>query len=179
MLLYMVQGAIWYMDVGPMCEKLWWLLFWGFWLVLSQLCVTWLVEVENWMLATRVRSQASASARMSICCLALVGKSVVTLTAPGGVHLAAAVAAAVSCADRLFHPSCSACSCTRSSLQSLGMRLLSSLLSAPGVVPLPNSCWRMKVVLSGPLDPVFMVGKQVAAAAVGLSIGSTNTPAAL
>ena len=30
-----------------MCEKLWWVLFWGFWLVLSQVCVTWLVDVEN------------------------------------------------------------------------------------------------------------------------------------
>ena len=65
--------------------------------MLSQVCVTWLVDVENCRLATRVRSQASASARMSICCLALVGKSVLALIAPGGVHFADAVAAACSC----------------------------------------------------------------------------------
>ena len=35
---------------------------------------------------------------MSICCLALVGKSVLALIAPGGVHFADAVAAACSCA---------------------------------------------------------------------------------
>src|SRR5215831_7865632 len=98
MLLYWVHGAIWNNEVGPMCEKVWWIWFWGACVVLSHVCVTWLVEVENWMLATRVRSQASASARMSICILALLGKSVVTVGAPGGVHLAAAAAAAWICA---------------------------------------------------------------------------------
>ena len=37
----------------------------------------------------------------------------------------------------------------------------------------------MKLVLSGPAPAPVMVGKQVIAAAVGLSIGSTYTPEAL
>jgi len=116
---------------------------------------------------------------MSICCLALVGKSVEETGVPGGVHFAAAAAAAWICALRLFQPSCSACSWLRSSVQSLGMSALSSLFSSPAVLPpLPNSCCRMKVVLSGPLE-VDIWGKQVAAALIGSSIGSTKTPAAL
>ena len=68
----------------------------------------------------------------------------------------------------------------RSWVQSLGIRLLSSLLSSPGCVPLPNSCCRMNAVLSGPVVvEAAMLGKQVEAALVGLSIGSTKTPAAL
>ena len=67
----------------------------------------------------------------------------------------------------------------RSWVQSLGIRLLSSLLSWPGWVPLPNSCCRMKVVLSGPVVVDDMAGKQVDAALVGESMGSTKTPAAL
>ena len=45
--------------------------------------------------------------------------------------------------------------------------LLSSLLSWPGWVPLPNSCCRMKAVLSGPVLVDDMAGKQVDAALVG------------
>ena len=59
--------------------------------------MTWLVAVENCTLQTRVRSQASASAMMSICSLALVGKSGLAGAAPGAMQFAAAIAAACSC----------------------------------------------------------------------------------
>ena len=59
-----------------------------------------------------------------------------------------------------------------------GIRLLSSLFSV--ALDDPNSCWRMYVFLSGPADPELgLLGKNVAAALAGLSMGSTKTPDAL
>ena len=63
-------------------------------------------------------------------------------------------------------------------MQRRGIRLLSSLFSV--ALDDPNSCCRMYVFLSGPLDPApGLLGKNVAAALAGLSMGSTNTPDAL
>ena len=141
------------------------------------MCVTWLVDVESCRLATRVRSQASASASRSICSCTVVGKSIdgdlyPPAPRPGDVHDAALAAAAVICALRSFHPCCSACSCWRSLVHRRGCIAVSSLFSAG------NSFWRMKVFLSGPV-PVTLGGKNVLRASTGSSCGSTNAPAAL
>ena len=90
------------------------------WFEPSHLCVTWLVAVENWRLATRVRSQASASARMSICSLALVGKSVEEAIPVGGAA-AAAVAAAGDLAVEVVPPVLQRLELGRSSLHSFGV----------------------------------------------------------
>ena len=59
-----------------------------------------------------------------------------------------------------------------------GIKLLSSLFNV--ALDDPNSCWRMYAFLSGPADPALgLLGKNVAAALAGLSIGSTYTPEAL
>ncbi len=55
-------------------------------------------------------------------------------------------------------------------VHSLGIKLLSSLFSV--ALFEPNSCWRMKVFLSGPLE-LAMLGNSVDAALAGLSMGST------